>query len=140
MSICRRALKARCTVYLAHFIEHLLQLMTEDTVVELIGCQHADKYLCSFCIENTYFSPSALKGLMQWWERAVWSMNCSLCEDECTEDVTLILALNDSVDHLTLSLGISYTFSEACTTKLPIPKWVYGNTLETNGHMMKPWC
>lgn len=62
--------------------------------------------------------------LIQWWERTMWSMNCSLWGDECTDDVTLILPLNDSVDHLTLSLSLSYTFSEARSTKLPILQWV----------------
>lgn len=121
MSICRRALMARftCTVYLAHFIEHLVQLMTEDIVVELIVCQHADKYLLILHWKYIFF-PLCFERLMHWWEWTTWSMNCSLCEDECTYDVTSILPLNDSVDYLTLSLALSYTFSEASSTKLPI--------------------
>lgn len=46
-----------------------------------------------------------------------------LCEDEYTEDVTLILTLNDSGNHLTLFWGESHTRSEACTTKPAIPQW-----------------
>ncbi len=84
------------------------------------------------------FSPFCFERLMQWWEGAEWSINCCLCEDEYTDDVTLILALNDSVDHLTLTWGISHTFSEACTTKLQILRqglWQHLGVMK----MMKPW-
>lgn len=45
---------------------------------------------------------------------------------------------NDSVDHLTLSWGLHYTFSAPPNFQ----SWdrVNGNTLETNGRMMKPWA
>lgn len=122
-----------CLVYLAHFIEHLFQLKTENTVVELIGCQQCRVIALLILHWKYIYSPHiCFERLMRWWEGAGWSMNGCLCEDKFTQDVNLILTQDGWVDHMTLIWSISYTCSEACATKRCSTQQG-GNTLEING-------